>query len=140
MKGQSAVFELVLLFGIAVAIFVIAFGIFQLYQDYYTSTALLDHTKTVKDVVYNHIVELTKFGGLNASFTLKIPEELGSEYYFIRLNDAEIRVETYDSGVAAVSSLAALSSGSNGYSFSGETSSSRGEIIIYKRGHNIIIG
>ncbi len=140
MKGQNLVFEQVLLFGVSVAIFVIAFGIFQLYQSYYSTTSIIDHTKAIRDTVYNHIAELTKIGSLNASFTLKIPEDLDGEYYSIKLNNTEIRVETYQSGVAAVSSMDALRSGTNPYSFQGETRSSRGEIIIYKRGYNIILG
>ncbi len=138
MKGQNAVFEEVLLFAIAVAIFVIAFGIFQMYQNYYSSTALIDHTKSIRDMVNNHILELTSMEELNASLTFRVPEELSGEHYLIKINNTELRVTTDFSGVSSVSSLKALSA--SGYDFFGETRSSRGEIIIYKRGYNIIIG
>jgi hypothetical protein len=138
MKGQNAVFEQVLLFAIAVAMFVIAFGIFQMYQNYYSSTALIDHTRSIRDMINNHILELTRMEELNASLTLGIPEELSGEYYLIKINNTELRVTTDVSGVTSASSLAAL--WVSGYEFFGETRSSRGEIIIYKRGYNIIIG
>ena len=138
MKGQNAIFEQVLLFAIAVAIFVISVGIFQMYQNYYSSTALIDHTKSIRDVVGNHILELTSMDDLNASLVFSIPEELSGEYYRVKVNDTELWVTTDSSGVTSASSLEGLRA--SGYRFSGEARSSRGEIIIYKRGYNIILG
>jgi len=141
MKAQGAVFEQVLLFGISVAIFVSAFAIFQLYQAHFASTSLLDHTKAVRDVVHNHLLELTRIDSLNASFTLRLPREISGEYYSVKINNTGITVITDMSGTVAVSSLESLSEAGGGmYTFTGETGSSRGEIIIYKRGYNIIMG
>jgi len=141
MKAQSAVFEQVLLFTISVAIFIIALGIFQFYQSYFSSASLSDHTRAVRDIVYNHIAELTQIEDLNASFMLKIPKQLAGEYYTLKINNTEFSVVTQQTGIAAVSNISSLSLGYGGmYTFSGETRSSRGKIIIYKRGHNIILG
>ncbi len=140
MKAQSAVFEQVLLFGIAVAIFVAAFGIFQIYEANYESASLMDHTKAVRDMVYNHLVELTVTDKLNASLTIRIPKQMSGEYYRILLNNTELRVTSVKTGIAAVSSVSSITTADGGlYTFSGETISSKGEIIFYKRGYNIII-
>lgn len=140
MKAQTAVFEQVLLFGISVSIFVAAFGIFQLYQSHFASVSIIDHTRAIRDMIHNHITELTRIENLNASFTLRLPREINGEYYSIKINDTEIMVITYESRTAAISNISSLSKEYGGlYTFTGETRSNRGEIIIYKRGYNIII-
>ena len=136
MKGQSVIFEEVLLFGISVAIFIVAFAIFQMYQMNFSSDSLADHTRTVRDMVLGHIVELTRLGDLNASITLRIPREISGEYYDISINDTDIAVVTDRTKTTASYNIESISTA---YSFSGETASRRGEIIIYKRGYNIII-
>ncbi len=140
MKGQNVVFEQVLLFGISVAIFVTAFTIFQMYQAHFSSGSLSDHTRSVRDIIFSHVVEMTRIGDLNASLTVRIPRDLSGEYYSISVNDTEISVATDLTKTKAVSSIGFLSKAGGGvYTFSGETRSVRGEIIIYKRGYNIII-
>jgi hypothetical protein len=140
MKGQNAVFEEVLLFGISVAIFIMAFAIFSMYQNHFTSTSINDHTRAVRDIVLGHVVELTRIDDLNASFTMRIPKEIGGEHYTIYLDNNEIGVVTDLTNITVVSNIASLSTvGGGKYTFSGETTSSRGELIIYKRGYNIII-
>ncbi|UCD03132.1 MAG: hypothetical protein JSV63_00660 [Candidatus Aenigmatarchaeota archaeon] len=136
MKGQSIIFEEVLLFGISVAIFIVAFTIFQMYQMNFSSNSLSDHTRSVRDMVLGHVVELTRIGDLNASLTLRIPREMSGEYYHIYINNTNFWVITDETKTTASYSIESMSST---YSFSGETASRMGEIIIYKRGYNIII-
>jgi hypothetical protein len=139
-KGQSRIFEHVLLFGISVAIFVACFGIFQLYQSYFSSISVNDHAMAVRDMIHTHMMELTRLENLNASIVLKIPKEISGEGYRIMLNNTDIAVITEETGVTAAARLYTISEDLYGdYSFSGEAASSKGEIIIYKRGHNIII-
>ena len=133
-KGQILVFEQVLLFGVSVAIFVACFAIFQLYQSHFGSIAVNDHTKAVRDMIYTHIIELTRFGDMNASIIVKIPKEISGEYYKVQLTDTAINITTMDSGVTATTGLQMLT---EKYDFSGETTSSKGEIMIYKKGNEI---
>ncbi|MBN1896532.1 MAG: hypothetical protein JW789_02280 [Candidatus Aenigmarchaeota archaeon] len=136
MKGQSRVFEQVLLFGIGVAIFVSSFAIFQMYQTEYTLTASDDQIRGIRDLVYNHITEMTINEDLNSSIVIKIPKQIGGEGYSISVDDDDLTVRMEKSGKLASTEMTSLSML---YSFSGETRSSGGEIIIYKRDYNIII-
>ncbi|MCD6496258.1 MAG: hypothetical protein J7K54_03230 [Candidatus Aenigmarchaeota archaeon] len=141
MKGQNAVFEQVLLFGISVAIFVMAFAVFNVYQTHFSSVASVDHIKAVKDIVYASVIEMMRVDGINSSAKISIPKTINGEGYEVSLNNTAITVRTYDSGISASSSTAFMGGeGADTYGFSGSVSSSRGEIIIYKRGSNIILG
>ncbi len=136
MKGQSQVFEQVLLFGIAVAIFVTCFGIFQVYQSYFSDIAANDHTMAVGDLIYDHILELSRIEGMDASTVVDIPARIKDDRYRVLINQSYITVIT-DNGAKSLTSLGLLS---GKLTFTpGETGSSKGEIIIYKRGANIII-
>lgn len=139
-KGQSRVFEQVLLFGIGVAIFIACFSFFQIYQTEYTRTSMDDQLRGVRDTLYNHILEMSLNEVINSSVVLRIPKRIGGEEYTVTVDDDDITIRTIISGKVVSMSLQMISSAHGGkYSLSGESRSSGGEIIIYKRGYNIII-
>lgn len=141
MKGQSAIFEQVLLFGISVAIFVMAFAVFQVYQSHFSSVASVDHARAVRDIVYGAVMEMSRIERINSSVKLQIPERINGEGYKITLNNTAVTIRTYDTGLTVSSGIASLSRANGGaWDFSGTATSSRREIIIYKRGSNIILG
>ena len=137
-KGQTIIIEQVLLFMISVAIFIACFGLFQLYQAHFLYTSLDDQANAVRDVVTSHIIELVRFGEFNASVELNLPKRISNGLYTLSITDDFLNVTPTQTGVISISNLYEMGAGS--YSFSGEAASSAGEIIIYKRGHNIIIG
>jgi hypothetical protein len=134
-KGQSRIFEEVLLFGISVTIFITCFVIFDMYQSHYSFVSINDHASSVRDMIHQHIIELTRIDSMDASIVLDIPEQISGEYYHIYINDTHITIVTEESGKSFLLELRMLGS----YSFSGEAASGKGEIIIYKKGNNIII-
>jgi hypothetical protein len=136
MRGQALVFEQVLLFMISVAIFVACFAVFQLYHSHFNFVSMNDQVSAVLVVVHSHVTELLRFEPLNASVEFSLPERIGNELYRVRFRDGALNVTTSQTGVSGSVSL----SGLEGYAFSGETASSKGKTVIYKRGRNIIIG
>lgn len=139
MKGQNRVFEQVLLFGISVAIFVMCFGIFQVYQAYFGGVAANDQTTAIGTSLYNHMLELSRMDDMEASTVVSIPKTIDGDRYTVSVDDDAITVAT-ESGTKSTTGLGLLSAAHSGlYTFSGEAVSSKGEIIIYKRGSNIII-
>jgi hypothetical protein len=135
-KGQSLIFEQVLLFMISVAIFIVCFGLFQLYQSHFTHISLNDQVKAVRDMVSSQVLQIVKFENLNVTSKLKIPKKISGEEYRLLMTGTGLNVTTEITGITATSNFYQLG---ERYSFSGETISSKGEIIIYKMGNNIII-
>jgi hypothetical protein len=135
-NGQSLIFEQVLLFMISVAIFIVCFGLFQLYQSHFTHISLNDQVKAVRDMVSSQVLQIVKFENLNVTSKLKIPKKISGEEYRLLMTGTGLNVTTEITGITATSNFYQLG---ERYSFSGETISSKGEIIIYKMGNNIII-
>jgi len=134
-KGASLVFEQVLLFLVSVAIFIACFGFFQVYQANVHFITANDQTRGVMDMVSSQIIELTRFENVNSSVSLKIPKKINGESYVVLFTGRRINVTT-SSGVTASMNFLSID---DSYRFSGETTSGKGEIIIYKRGYNIIL-
>lgn len=130
------IFEQVLLFMISVAIFIVCFALFQIYEDYYSYIAVNDQVKAVRDIISAQAIQLIKYEGLNVTTSLRIPRRIGDEYYNIRFNGTGLNVSLSLSNVAATSDFFRLG---DRFNFYGNSTSAKGEIIIYKRGNNIII-
>lgn len=137
MKAQTLIFEQVLLFMIAVGIFIVCFFLFQIYQQHYTFVAVNDQTKAVREMVSSQILELVRFEGMNASIKMKIPDRVSGELYEVEIGGGDITVRTGITNTNASSHLYQLD---DKYVLSGVMSSRGGEIIIYKIGNNIILG
>ena len=136
MKGQNLIFEQVLLFGIAVAIFVMSYSIFQLYQGHYTYTSVGDQVKGVRDLLVTHVVQMAKLPDANMSVTVPLPKKISGELYIIEFAEGSLNITTVNTITTAGSTMYGLG---EDFDFSGKTTSSKGEIIIYKRGSNIIL-
>ncbi len=136
MHGQTIVFEQVLLFMVSVAIFVACFALFQIYETYYSTISANDHVQAVRDIVSAQVLQFTKFEGMNVSATLNVPEKIGDEGYDVIFTGSGLNVTTRITGITATSDLFQLG---NRYTFTGNSTSSEGKIIIYKRGNNIIL-
>ncbi|MBN2330804.1 MAG: hypothetical protein JXC85_03235 [Candidatus Aenigmarchaeota archaeon] len=135
-KAQSIIFEQVLLFMISVAIFIICFALFQIYENHYSFVALNDQIKAVRDMITAQVIQLVKHEGMDVSASLSIPKRISGEYYDIRFIGTGLNVSLAVSKIAATSDLFRLG---ERFSFSGNSTSAKGEIIIYKRGNNIIL-
>ena len=141
MKGQTLVFEQVILFMISVAIFIACYSMFTIYQKHYAYLTASDQTKAVRDQVSANIVKIAKFDGMDASVKFSIPKKISGEDYNVFFSGGSVNVTTLQTGVSASSGLYGLDYRKGGsFSFSGKAASSKGEIVIYKRGRNIIIG
>ncbi len=136
MKAQTLVFEQVLLFAISVAIFIVCLALFQLYQMHFTSVALNDQVKAVKELVSAQVLEIAKFEELDGFVELKIPKTVGGESYFVLFTGTGINITTLETRTTTASDFYRLG---NRYTFIGNSTSAKGEIIIYKRGYNIIL-
>jgi hypothetical protein len=136
MHGQTIIFEQVLLFMVSVAIFVACFALFQIYETYYSTISANDHVQAVRDIVSAQVLQFTKFEGMNVSATLNVPEKIGDEGYDVIFTGSGLNVTTRLTGITATSDLFQLG---NRYTFTGNSTSSEGKIIIYKRGNNIIL-
>ncbi len=138
--GQSMIFEQVMLFGVSVAIFVACYGLFQLYQSHFTYVTMNDQVRAVRDLISAHVLELTKFEGMDASSIVKIPKRVSGELYYIAFTGTGLNVTTAQTQTSASSDFFMLGEGLGGrYVFLGKAASGRGEVIIYKRGNNIIL-
>lgn len=140
LKGQTRIFEEVLLFGISIAIFVTCLSIFQSYQDHFGFVALNDQALEIGNIVQGNLVEMARLGDANASAVIGIPRQLSGESYFIQLNNTDVTIKTERKGIVYLGRLQMIGKDIGGsFSLSGKAASSRGQIIIYKKGDNIIL-
>lgn len=139
MKGQTLVFEQVMLFMIGVAIFIACFGLFQIYQAHYTYVSVNDQSIGVKELVSSQILQLMKFknNDTTAEIELVVPQTIGGERYDIELPGKSLDITTLQTGTKASSTLYMLG---DSIPMSGKSASSKGKIIIYKNRNKIILG
>jgi hypothetical protein len=134
-KGQVLVFENVLIFTISVAIFIVAFSVFNIYQAYFTQVGVSDQVAQVRDYIVSHVMVVSAKDAVNSSVTVKIPRTVGSEPYEIILSNSGLMVTSLVTGVSKTSDMYGLP-----YNFaSRRIPSSRGKITIYKKANQIII-
>lgn len=135
MKGQTLVFEQVLLFSLGVVILITSFALFIMYQNFYLSKTTQDQVTQVKEYVLSHIVELCG-AEANSSAVLPIPETIGNKFYRINISNSGLEVALEPDGASDFSTLYGLN---ETFSFFGRVVSERGKIVIYKTGNSIII-
>lgn len=141
MKGQTRIFEQVLLFGISIAIFVTCLSIFQMYQSHFGHVSLEDQTREVGNIIQGHLMEMSRLEAFDASIVVSVPREISGESYTVFLNDTDITIVTETTGMKYIGRLQMISDELEGSiaGLSGRATSGRGQIIIYKRGNNIIL-
>jgi len=137
-KGQTLVFEQVLLFTIGIAIFIASFALFSMYQSSYLSVMRWDQLKAVKEYTVSNIIEVSKKHEFESTVLLEIPKRIGNDYYRLTMSPNGLNISfltgnerDYDS-----SSLYGLNSS---YNLSGSVTSDRGKVIIYKKGNSITL-
>lgn len=134
-KGQTLIFEQVLLFSIGVAIFIATFALFSVYQSHYISAMRWDQLKGVREYIVSNIIELSEKGEFESSVTLEIPKMIGNDFYRIRLSNNGLNISLLTGDIDYdFSSLYGLNSS---YTFEGSITSDKGRIIIYKIGNSI---
>lgn len=136
-KGQSLIFEQVLLFSFSVAIFIAAFTIFSFYQDFYVSSSSNNHLDQTKEWISSQILKTAEQSESTQSlFILPIPKKIENNVYVIRLTNEGLEVENIISNTTASSTLYSL--GEN-FTLSGNVSSINGRITIKREDKQIII-
>ncbi len=134
-KGQTMVFEQVLIFGIGVAIFAASFALFAMYQSHYSSSSSQDQLTGVKEYVLSSIVRMCNEDNTNSSAVLGIPKTIGDRFYKISLSPDGLNL-SIENVAADFSPLYGLE---KRFEFSGMALSDLGKIIIYKRGTSVFI-
>lgn len=83
---------------------------------------------------------MARLGTVNASAVVSIPREISGESYSIFLNDTDVTITTETTGVMYIGRLQMIGKDLGGeFSLSGLATSGRGQIVIYKKGDNIIL-
>jgi len=131
-KGQMLVFEQVLMFSIGVAIMIMAFALFTMYQNYYTSATASDQMTEVKEYVLSSIIKACE-SDANVTMILTIPKTVSNSFYKISLSNAGLNVTLEPpSGSGDFSPLYGLN---ETFEFSGMVISDLGKVVVYKNGN-----
>jgi hypothetical protein len=126
------VFEQVLMFSIGVAIMIMAFALFTMYQNYYTSATASDQMTEVKEYVLSSIIKACE-SDANVTMILTIPKTVSNSFYKISLSNAGLNVTLEPpSGSGDFSPLYGLN---ETFEFSGMVISDLGKVVVYKNGN-----
>lgn len=135
-KGQMLVFEQVLMFSIGVAIMIMAFALFTMYQNYYTSSTASDQMTEVKEYVLSSIIKACE-SEANVTMILTIPKTVSNSFYKISLSNAGLNVTLEpSSGSGDFSPLYGLN---ETFVFSGMAISDLGKVVVYKNGNLVTL-
>jgi hypothetical protein len=137
LKGQTAVFEEVMLFGIGVAIFIASFYIFSYYQETMVQATAEDHLSETMEYLSSTLLDVSRMPG-NASVTLQIPEKINGRYYYtIRLNQTGLFLKLVPDGKEISSNLYGIQNGAGIIIRDSSIASVSRKIMIYKRGSEV---
>ena len=136
-KGQSMVFEQVLLFTVGVVILMASFSLFMMYQNYYIHETSQDQITQVKEYVLSNIIEICENDEFNSSITLSIPKTVGGVMYKLSLSNDGLNIT--QEPIYHISDFSSLYGLNKTFSFGGMVVSDTGKIILYKNGKLIII-
>ncbi len=132
-KGQTLVFEQVLIFTMGVVILIAMYALFVMYQNFYTSATMSDHARQVKEYIASAVLELSKYD-FNSSSVIEIPERIGGYIYKVELSNAGINITFVGKEFSDFSHIFNLG---DIYELSGTAVSESGKIVIEKRGNKI---
>lgn len=136
-KGQSMVFEQVMLFFMGVVIFSITLAFFMAYQGHVASQGTRDQLKEIAGHLTWSIINLAQRDYLeNTTLAIAIPGTAGQEAYEMELSGDGLLVRANASGTAVFSNLCMLN---RTMTLRGRGSSADDTVIIYKKGNEIII-
>lgn len=134
-KGQSLIFEQVLLFGISVAIFLIFFSIFNIYQVVYIQQGNFNHLDEAKEWVSANILKVAEKNA-TTFLIIPIPRLLGEAVYEVKLESKGLTLTNILTNEKKFSNLYLLN---QTHSMNGTVNSIKGKITIKKEGNQIII-
>ena len=134
-KGQTMIFEQVILFGISVAIFLILFSVFNIYQVVYTGIGNTNHLDEAREWISGNVLKVAEKSG-NSTVTIPISRYIGDAVYEIRLEQTGLNLKNLITNEVKYSSLYGINLT---YDLSGLTTSIKGKLTIKKEGSNIII-
>ena len=134
-KGQSVVFENVLIFTAGVVIFIVSYTVFSAYQAQFTMMGVDSQLSEIRDHITSHILILSGKEDINSSVTIQIPRTVATEHYVIELYSGGLNVTSANTQITKHSSLFNLSLSLTPK----RIPSSSGKITIYKRGNRINI-
>jgi len=137
MKGQTLVFEQVLLFSLSVVILMTSFALFMMYQNYYMSETSQDQISQVKEYILSSIIKLCEKDEFNSTVTLSIPRTIGNNFYRISLTNQGLNL-TMVTG-ERLSDFSKLYGFNETFSFGGWVVSDIGKIVIYKKDMSVIL-
>ncbi len=135
-KGFSIIIEQVMLFSISVAIFLISFTVFTIYQNYFISVNTSNQLDQVTEWVSSSILGAARTGSSNSSHTISIPRYLENAVYEVELSQTGLEVRNLLNGDSRNSTLYALN---ETFSLSGTVNSLKGRLTIKKELDKIII-
>jgi len=137
-KGQTLVFERLLLFMISVVVFIVCFAIFVSYQEYFVGVSITDQIRAVGNHVSSKILKVAAQDySEEAVIKVDIPQRIGDETYMIKLSNVGLNITTGESGVSSLFKLYDINSS---FDLGGSTiMSSISEFMIYKKGNRIIL-
>lgn len=135
-KGQTLIFEQVLLFGISVAIFLICFGVFNVYQNFFLSVGNTNQLDEVKEWITANILKVASKEDATSFLIVPIPRYVGDAVYQIELKNEGLEVKNLLTNAIKSSSLYTLN---ETFALSGKTTSIKGKITIKKEGKQIIV-
>ena len=138
LKGQTMVFEQVLLFAIGVFIFIVCFASFSAYQSYFVDTGNADQITQIRDYVAYAVVKASEGWNSTRSYmTIEIPKNIGNEIYKVSLSPAGLNVTTLPSMKSSFTGLYWLNTTTE--LVGSEITSTSGVIVLYKNGDKIIL-
>lgn len=135
-KGQTLIFEQVMLFSVSVAIFVICFSVFSVYENYFVSVTSNNQLDEVKEWVSASILKVAEKDSATSILTLNVPRKVGDAVYELSLSEDGLVAKNLLTNTERSSSLYDLG---KEFSFSGETTSINGKVTIKKEDKQIII-
>ena len=135
-KGQSLIFEQVLLFAISVTIFLVSFAVFNIYQNFYISVNSVNHLDGAKEWISANILKVAEKGNATSLLIIPIPRTIGDAVYEVKLVPTGLSVRNLLTGATENSTLYTLN---QSFALSGAVTSIKGKITIKKEGNQIII-
>lgn len=138
MKALSLIFEYALLFMFGIIILISSIGAFRSYEIHFNAVSIDDQLIEVMEYVSSDIIKLSERGDdcLDCSIKITIPKKAGNENYMIELSNQGLNITSMETKVSKHTNLYNLSQTTW---LGGKAMSSSGNMIIIKRGNQIII-
>lgn len=138
MKGQTLIFEQVILFGISVAIFLILFSVFTIYQNYYLEVGGSNQLDESKEWISANILKVAEKENATTISIIPIPRNVADAVYSIALSNNE-KLLILENLLTKEKKTSSLYDIGKKYTLSGNLTSMKGKITIKKEGKLISI-